>query len=425
MTVIKLAIREIGFRKGSFLAGVIAVAIAICCALASIASLRFSADETSRILAKKQHDVELAGAELEDSMRKITKGLGFNVFILPEDQDLNELYLQQTASSNMPESHVHRLAESDIVTVNHLLPVVSKRITWQEFDLPIVVVGTRGEIPIMHRDPKAPLLDLVPEGEIVLGYQVHSRLELTEGDKVELLGREFSVAKLYPERGTLDDSTVWINLATAQSMFNMENLINGIWALECHCAGDRISQIRQEIAGILPGTQVIEIGAAALARAEARNTAAQEAKAALDREVAARDRLQEEQERFAASLVPIVTLASGACIGLLALGNVRHRRSEIGILRAIGLRSRQILGLFLLRSVTMGLVGGAVGILATWIAVLALTKMPSGDGAIAAIVGGDLLLAGIISAPLLAAVASWLPAVSAARHDPAVTLRED
>ena len=117
--------------------------------------------------------------------------------------------------------------------------------------------------------------------------------------------------------------------------------------MECNCATeDRVAEIRQEIAGILPGTRVIERGPPALARAEARNKAKQaaeqalkderaEAEISMQREQDSRITLQAQHEGFASVLVPVVIVGCALWIGLLMFGNVRQRSSEIAILRAI------------------------------------------------------------------------------------------
>ena len=60
-------------------------------------------------------------------------------------------------------------------------------------------------------------------------------------------------------------------------------------------------------------------------------------------------------------LVPVVMVGAAVWVALLSWGNVRERRPEIGILRALGLGSRQILLVFLSRAVLMGLAGGGLG----------------------------------------------------------------
>ena len=218
----------------------------------------------------------------------------------------------------------------------------------------------------------------------------------------------------------------------------MQNLINAILALECDCSGDRISAIRAEITEILPGTQVIEKYSKALARAEARAKAKESAEAALavereagaellKQEEASRKRLETRHAGFASVLVPLVLLASAATVFLLALVNARQRTNEIGILRAIGLKSRQILLLFLSKATLMGLVGGLLGALIGYGVGLSLGGVSDiGLSSQQLLQSGNLLgtlIAAPLIAPLLTGVASWVPAMLAAQKDPAIVLQ--
>jgi hypothetical protein len=352
-------------------------------------------------------------------MRKITKGLGFNVVILPEDQDLQEMHITGTITKSMPEEYVDRLANSNIVTVNHLLPTVTKKLAWPEKDdLPIVLYGTRGEVPIAHRDPKKPLLDAVPKGSMIVGFQIAQKLGLQVDAQVELLGRSFKILKTHDERGTVDDSTVWVNLREAQEMLGMENLIHAIQALECHCAGDRIGQIRKELMAILPGTQAIERGAPALARAEARDQAKVTAEQSLAVEIESRTDTRRQREDFAALLLPLTTVGSALLMGLMALTNVRQRRQEIAILGAIGLRSRQVLGVFLGKAVVTGLIGGLIGLSAG-----VLISVSVNGASVMPEISTILLALGLALG--VAMLGSWLPAMMASRQDAATVLQQD
>ncbi len=417
--------REIGHRKLNFMLGLLSVSVAIACLVGSLTLLKANDVTTEKILAEKQELVEKEGAALNDAMRKITIGLGFNALILPADQDLNEFYHNNTLSKTMPEEFVDRLAKSRIVTINHLLPTVSKSIHWDEQDIQIILMGTRGEVPLMHKNPKKPMLDAVPRGKMVVGYQIHQQRHLKKGDKVKLLGKEFEIIETNKERGTVDDSTVWVHLKDAQEMLHMQNLINGIWALECHCAGDRISQIRAEITNILPGTQVIERGTKALARAEARATAKKAAEAAKKREEENRAELKQKQEKFSAMLVPLVMFGSGIWIGFLTIVNVRQRKSEIGILRAIGVQSTQILMLFLGKAILIGVLGAAAGFLIGFYGGISWGELPLNTETSAQLFSPDLLLISFVLAILLSGIASWIPAMLAAQQDPADILQEE
>ena len=98
-----------------------------------------------------------------------------------------------------------------------------------------------------------------------------------------------------------------------------------------------------------------------LTRAEARTAAKNTAEAALAdaerrgaadlaREERSRLELESQHAELAGILVPLVIAGAAIWIGLLAFGNARQRSGEIGILRAIGVRSRQVMLLFLARN---------------------------------------------------------------------------
>ena len=421
----RLIRREIIHRKGNFLLGLTSILVAVGSLVGSLLALRGHDLRTEQIIGEKEEETGARMKKLEDDYRKITKNMGFNVLVLNKDQNLGDLYAEGFPTTYMPEEYANRLAESRIVTINHLLPSLKQRIGWPEMDDKIILlIGTKGQVPIVHRVSKKPILETVPPGTMVVGYALHKILAIEKGQKVKLLGREFTVSTLHEERGDNGDITVWINLKEAQELLRKDGLINAILALECHCAGDRIALVRKEIASILPNTRVIEYKTKALARAEARNKAAEAAVASLEAEKRNRARLRGEREAFAALLVPLVLLASCVWIGFLALGNARQRAPEIGILRTLGLRSRDILTVFLGRAALMGLVGAGLGYFVGIFVGALWGELPRDSEGSVVLFDPALFLAALFLAPLLAVVATWVPALLAARQDPAVILRE-
>jgi putative ABC transport system permease protein len=423
MSPTRLVVREILHRKLSFSLGALSVTLAVACVVGSLAVLRQHDARTDQIIAAKEAETRERMAKLEDDYRKITKGLGFNVLILPQNQNLSDLFAQDYATNAMPEEYVERLAKSRVATIQHLLPSLQQKLKWPEFERTVILIGVRGEVPILQADAKKPILEPVPPGSMVVGYELHRSLKFKVGDKVRLLGREFTIGKLHPERGTKDDITLWISLKEAQELLGRKGEINGILALECVCAADSLDKVRAEITHVLPDTQVIEFQSQTLARAEARARAALEAHEAVQNEKINRGRLRREREALVAVLAPVVVLACAAWIAFLSFGNVRERRSEIGLLRALGVRARVILGLFLGRAVLMGLTGAVLGygggllIGACW---------HEGPGLAATAVGLNprLALAVLAGAPVLALLAAWLPSFLAAQQDPAEVLNE-
>jgi hypothetical protein len=362
MTIWRLVISEILHRRMNFALGVLSVMVASASFIGSVTLLNIHDIRTNQILQKKQDELSKRMAELTDETRKAMLKLGFNVVILPKDQNLADWYSDDYASKYMPEDYVHRLADSGIVTVRHFLPSLQQKIEWPEQKRKIILVGTRGEVPNLHKNPVKPMVQPVPPGTISLGYELHRSMDVKVGDKLDLMGRQFTVHALHKERGNKDDITAWIYLSEAQQLLDKEGLINAILALECMCAGmDALPRIRKEIAAILPGTQVIERGSRKLARAEARKKVQEEARVSIEEEKLGRENLRTVRERFASILTPVVVTACAVWIALLGFTNVRARREEIGVLRTLGVSAKGVLTMFVSKHILVGILGGALG----------------------------------------------------------------
>lgn len=420
MSVWQLVTKEIVRRKANFASGLVAVTLAVAVLAGSMTILRLHDLNTERILARKERETTKRMASLEDDYRKIMKNLGFNLLILPSSQKLSEFYADDAVSAYMPDTYATRLAEARIVTIRHLLPSLQEKVRWPEGKRTIILIGTRGEVPSMFRDAREPILVAVPKGSAVVGHELARSLSLKPGDRIDLFGRTFTVSQCNEERGSSDDISIWIDLTQAQEILNKPGKINAILALKCICEGNELALVRRDVGAVLPGVQVIEQGSKVLTRAEARERAALEAADALAAEVRNRRQLRDEQEKFSSILVPLVLLVSALWIGLSFYTNVRERRSEVGILRALGARSRTILSLFLTKSILMGVIGGLAGYaLGT---LIGLSRQ--GDVRLPSLELRVFLLA-CCTAVVLSLVASWVPAYYAAQQDPAAVLREE
>ncbi len=422
MTLWQLIIREIRLRWISFVLGVASVLVAVAVLTAQLTILDAHDMLPRSILAEKQAETEAEMRRMEDDYRKIMKGLGFNLLILPAGQSLEEFYAQGYVTRDMPEQFATELAGSGIMTINHLMPSLERRVRWPEQgERPVILVGTRGEMPLARGEP---MMVPVPPGSAVVGDEIRRSLGLKIGDTITLLGQKFVVSSCQPERGTRDDITIWIDLSEAQHLLGARGRINSILALKCHCEGSDVASIRRDVGRLLPGVQVIELASNAMTRAEARDRAAAAAKTAIEADRAHRARMRRERESFAAWLLPLVMLGAAVWIGLLAFMNVRERTPEIGILRALGLRSRQIITIFLARAALAGLVGAVLGYGVGFAVGLLSGETAAGGHPAAALFKPGLLGLVALAAPMLAALASLSPALIAARHDPAVILRD-
>ena len=438
MRIWHLITKEIWHSKLSFAASLLSIVMAIGVLVGAFTLLKAHDKRTERVLQEKEEVLKQKMAELQEDMRKATLELGFNLLILPEDLNLSNYFADSYANQFMPEEYVHKLAESEIITVRHLLPILEQKVEWPEQNRTVIVAGTKGEVPKLHKSPKRPFAEQtdsrqgvnpVDKGTMILGYELSKQLDLEAGDQLTFRGREFTVKKCHGERGNKDDITIWMNLDEAQGMLDKEGQINAIMALQCLCPGSTIPKAKADIRSILPDTQVKAKQSEALARIQARESAAEKAKIALNQEKENRAELREERESLASILVPVVMGASVVWIGLMGMANVRDRRGEIALLRAVGLRARHILTLFLSKAVILGILGGVVGFLAGFYAGGQL-ELELGEAAGAALQAEALfewntLILAIVLAPCLAAAATWIPAMIAAQQDPADVLREE
>lgn len=418
----RLILREIAFRKLNFSLAVLSVAVAAGCLVAQLTLLRVHDYQTRRLLTAREAEVKQMMARLQDDYRKIMLKLGFNVLILPEGASLNDLHNDEQPPRLMPEEYAHILASNRVMTINHVLPALTQKVKWPERQRKIILMGVKGEVFIQSAHQK-PLLEAVAPGHVVVGYELHQSLGLKAGQTLVFMGRNFTISKLMEEKGSADDITLWINLHEAQELLQMPGKINAILALECNCEADRLAKIRAEIGALLPKTRVIEFASQAITRAEARNRAAEQAQASLQHEKEGRARLRAQQEAFAAWLVPVVLAAAAVWIALLTWLNVRDRRPEIGILRALGVRAVQVLGVFIGRAAVSGLVGALLGAaVGTWVALRWDHTLPA--EMVRQVLDAALLAAVVMASPMLAAAAAWVPALVAAQQDPAHILRE-
>ena len=429
MSIWRLVGREIRYRKVDFLLGVAAMFLAMGC-LVGISTLLGAHDaRVAELTAQKQAETSALMAVAQDDYRKMMKTMGYNVVILNAEEDLSEFWTNGFATKLMPEELVTRLCKSDIATIQHLMPQLYEKVLWPEREnCPIILIGVRGEAVHLHSNKKEPMIDPVEKGTMRVGSVLARKLGLKPGDKVTLLGETFEIAQVHDARGNADDGSVWIHMEQAQVLLKKPKQINAILALSCLCAKGDLERITKEIAAILPETQVIHRIPEALIRLDARYRVAALSQETIEKESTHHVRLAEQRETLASWLVPLVIIVTMLWTAMLAWNNVRDRRAELGILRALGLRSRHIVFLFLAKAVLVGAAGALAGYATGFGAGLAWSAA-DGIAVSAAFARSlfDVRLLGLVlvAAPLLACVSSWLPAVLAVQQDPAAILREE
>ena len=246
----------------------------------------------------------------------------------------------------------------------------------------------------------------ITPGQVHVGSEIARALKKKKGDKFHVGTASYEIVNDAIETGTQDDITVFMRLEDAQATMQLAGKINEIEAIDCLCLTadqDPLSILRKTIGEILPGVQVVQKRVQADARAKQRQT----------------------RERVNQFVLPTVLLIGALWVALLFVINVRDRRQEIGVLRAIGKRGGQIAGLFLGKAILLGLAASLAGaLLGTWLGLQFGPELfPVTKNAIKP--NWNLVSQLAVAMPVFAALVAFIPTTLAVSQDPAASLRED
>ncbi|MBT3191042.1 MAG: FtsX-like permease family protein [Verrucomicrobia bacterium] len=418
MVVRDLFVRELRYRPGGFLLGLVAVTAVA----ASIVGARgflagHDADTVALVVALEERAADRM-AQMRDDARVFSKSLGFNILLLPEEQDSGALYAENRSTHFFTRAQVAALGRAKFATLNHLLPMLRHRVRWETYGGDVVLVGVEGEIYIKSPSFQKPIEARIEQGTAHVGDALAQRLALNPGDRFTLLGETFTVGRIQPQSASVDDITLLMNLADVQRLSGYADKVTGILALSCNCAAGDLDPIRQEVGRVLSGVQIVEFAVRARARQRARDAIAESTRAEMEDLKASRTALRAQVGHFATLLVSLVVTGAVVFLAVLTSLGVRERRVEMAMLRALGVGSGAVVGLVLARSALTGVAGGVLGCGVGWMAV----RLMAGS---AIVVTTGFMLTVVGAALLVALFASAWPAWRAARTDPALILNQE
>ena len=258
---------------------------------------------------------------------------------------------------------------------------------------------------------------------IFIGKALADRLGVTVGDNVTLLGRSknetmrqhnFTVVGIF-DLGVPDaeKGTVFIPLIDAQTLYNLRGQVTEVPIF--------LKQIGREAAVAttlqqqLPGYEV---------------DSWQTLKGDLT------DTLTTKLAFTSFFGIVVIAIASIGILNLMLMA-VFERTREMGVLAALGMKGRQIMGLFLLEGAFIGVVGAVIGCGLAFVLIallgsvgIDLGKLTTGMGEVGVLMSGKLypvvtlpdLISRAIIVVVIAAIASLYPAWQASRKEPAKAL---
>jgi len=244
----------------------------------------------------------------------------------------------------------------------------------------------------------------------VLGSKLHTELfgaASPLGQRIRIGGETYRIIGTMQAKGQMLgfdlDDTVYIPTVRAMAMFDRNSLMEVDVLYSADADGDELAERIRERLTARHGSEDFTIVT------------------------------QDQMLEVLGSVLEVLTLAVGALgaisllvggIGILTIMtiSVNERTAEVGLLRALGARRRQVIGLFLGEAVVLAAFGGAAGLLlgagGTWLIAALVPGLPT------QVAWGYVLLA-LGVAVAIGLLAGVVPALRAAGLDPVTALRNE
>lgn len=353
--------------------------------------------------------------------------LGANILVLPQAASIDDYYTSDIDAPTIPMEYVERILTSEIKGVDNLSPKLTRRITINNKKFVLTGIQPKDEIaskPLWqttgfgkeleascapskgenkshgYEDEKLKRkgVDTLNYAECLLGAQVSKSLNLKEKDKLKIQDKEFTVAKLLTETGTVDDDRIFVNLKAAQDIFGIQNQISAIEIMGCCNA---ISDgLLGKLRNILPDTRITTINQIVSTQIETNKM----------------------MNKTSIIFLIIILFVGSISIGNYMWANVNERRKEIGILRMIGTLKSEIYKILLLKATVLGLFGGVLGYL---LGTIAAYYMGSVFAQIKVSPIPIFILWAVLISVAISILGSLLPAYFAAKFEPFSNMQEE
>lgn len=385
MRLIDLSLRTLWRKKGRtfFLVSGLAVGIGAAVALASV------------------------GDAMNREIMRTLDEYGANIVVLPATEDLPLSYGGMTVSalntggrrltlSDAERIRTIRNAENVSTVAPKLLVAAAAR------GKRVLVAGVRfpSEFRLKQwwrlaegRKPSA-------DDDAVVGADAARLLGIRTGDRVNVGPGSLRVAGILAPTGSQDDGLIFTDLGWVQQRFRKPGEVSLI-ELSALCAGCPIEEIVDQISAVLPGARAV----------------------AVKETVELKMQAMHYFHRFSLGISLVLLIVAGMIIFFAMTASVKERVQEIGLFRALGFRTGQIVFVLLAEAFLVSLLAGAAGTMIGLLSprVIAPYLMSAYHLDFAA--DPVLVLAGVAASVLVGLAASVYPAVRASMLDPVEALK--
>jgi putative ABC transport system permease protein len=344
MNLYKIVLLEMRQRKSQLISGILAITLGI----GIIVGIR-----SISVVSEKAVAINL-------------DNLGANILVLPQGASVDNYYTADIDAPTFSEDYVEKIVTSTLPGVDNLSPKLTRRVEVGKEKVVLTGILPKNELAskplwqtsgLMGEELKASCgpspaneeqgykdtklqrkpIDSIGKDDCIIGSSIAGKLNLKEGSKITILDKEFTVAKVLTETGTIDDDRIFAHLQTVQNLLKTGEQVSAIEIMGCCNA---ISEgLLGKIRNILPDTKVTTIGQIVSTQIETNKL----------------------MNRISLIFLIIIFVVGGISIGNSMWANANQRKKEIGTLRMIGYPKSKIYFLLLSKAVAMGFIGGVFG----------------------------------------------------------------
>jgi len=177
------------------------------------------------------------------------------------------------------------------------------------------------------------------ENELLIGAKVAEVFNLTEGSKLVLFNRDFTVSGVLEKTANEEDGLVFMQLPVLQKLINKPQGLTFIEIMVTDSQTEQVDSVVKDLKEKLPDANVTPIKEA----------------------VEGRKQLVDRFTSFSIVISVVVTLIGALIILSTMISSVNERTREIGIFRAIGFRQSHIVKIIMTEAALISLLGGILG----------------------------------------------------------------
>jgi putative ABC transport system permease protein len=307
-------------RSGKFLFLIISVAIGVA-AFTGILTINISAQE----------DID---RQLES--------FGANMVVYPDSEDFSLQYGGVSLTSvDVKQTEINEEDVEKIMMIPNAenINVLSPKVVGvTSGERTFVIVGVDFDAELKLKEWWEIHGEIPGEGEILLGSGVYEKLNLANGDELELNGQNFIISGYINKTDTQDDNVIFMNLHEAQKILGKEGKISLIEVM-AFCNTCPIEEIIRQIEETVPNVK--GVAARQLINAQMSLTA--------------------RFLNFGLAVSLFILIVGVVSLTATMMSFVKEKTKEIGILRAVGFRKRDIGRIVTIEMLLVSLIASVFG----------------------------------------------------------------